>query len=140
MKIVLPLLIAAVLASCTLHVYVHEGLTDPISIADAGPDLSGSWKVQGEDLVPWSATLVLNDETHQGHFDWRSNAGSGRELVTWQYDQGTGTLHLAGYDIEDPTGSIGCGTYEILVAYEGDRLVNGTWGPPAMPGTWEATR
>lgn len=139
MRLVLSLLAVGSLSACTLHVHLHEA---PLAVAAApAPDLAGTWTVEGHDGVPWTAQLVLDPSTHEGYFDWRGPDGmSGHELVVWQFDAGTGLLALAGTAMQQPHGSIGVGTYVAHVTADGTRLVNGTWGPPARLGTWEATR
>lgn len=139
MRLVLSLLAVCSLSACTLHVHLHEAT--PVVAAVPAPDLAGTWAVRGEDGVSWTAQLVLDESTHEGYFDWHSPDGlSGHELVVWQYDPRTGLLALKGTAMQQPYGSIGVGTYVAHVTPDGMRLVNGTWGPPAKLGTWEATR
>jgi len=96
---------------------------------------------ESENGEPWSARLVLDEQSGKGHFDWLSAKGaSGRELVTWSFDDRTAMLRLSGYEMLDPKGNIGVGTYEAELSDDGARLIRGTWGAPALPGTWEATR
>jgi hypothetical protein len=102
----------------------------------------GTWHVEGEDTIPWTAELTLLEEANAGWFDWRSARGDqGRELVTWNYDPATGTLRLTGHKVLGARGNITFGNYQARLVAGGRRLVDGTWwGPPCMPGEWEATR
>lgn len=110
-------------------------------VAPPGPhdELAGTWQVRGHDGVPWTATLVLDADSGTGTFDWRSDesGASGRERVRWSVDA-SGTLRALGVALENPVGNIGTGTYEARLT-DGDTL-EGTWGAPAMPGTWTAAR
>jgi hypothetical protein len=141
MRTALVVLVSA-LAACTFHFHVHEAPPAPAPAASAAPaaPLAGTWQVRGEDSVPWSAQLVLDADTQAGYFDWSSDVGRGRELVTWSFDPRTGTVDLAGHALVEPRGRIGVGTYRATLAGDGTRLEDGTWGPPALPGTWVASR
>jgi hypothetical protein len=108
--------------------------------ADAS-SLAGAWRVQGEDADRWTAELLLVEGSHEGCFDWKSeNGASGHELVTWMYYPGTRMILLTGLEMQNPVGNCGVGTYVARVADDGRSMVNGTWGPPALPGTWVAKR
>src|SRR5262245_13300686 len=112
----------------------------PRALSSADP-VTGTWHVRGRDLTDWTATLELDGTTHEGTFDWLSTEGySGRELVTWSYDQATRAIHLAGHAMLHPVGDICTGTYVATLADDERQLV-GTWGPPmCAPGTWTAQR
>ena len=112
----------------------HEPAAAPTTVA-------GTWEVRGQDRSRWTAQLVLDEQANQGYFDWRSEEGySGHEIVTWVYDPDTSMILLTGEAMQDPVGPVGVGTYVARVADDGRSMVNGTWGPPALPGTWEARR
>jgi len=136
MRTSLIALLVALVGSCASP---HEGTTAPTTIA-------GTWHVEGQDASSWKAQLVLDEApdrsvANSGHFDWKSDEGySGHELVTWSYDPDTRMVVLVGQEMQDPVGLVGVGTYVAKVSEDGRSMENGTWGPPAMPGTWEARR
>lgn len=102
---------------------------------------AGTWSVRGQDGDHWTARLVLHEGASTGFFDWRSTTGSsGHELLNWQYDPSTRMLLMTGQEMRDAVGPVGVGTYVARLAEDGRTIENGTWGPPARPGIWEATR
>ena len=148
MRRALAVLAPFALAACTFHFHVHEAPREAAPAADARVSpVAGAWHVRGRndrDHGAWSATLVLEEGSGlgsgEGWFDWLSEHGAqGRELVRWEHDAAAGTLRLQGYELENARG-IGVGSYVAEVAPDGRSLVNGRWGPPSTPGTWEATR
>lgn len=142
MRLVLTLVAVGSLTACTLQVHVHEAAPAIPEVPPASaPEVSGTWTVRGHDSVPWTAELVLDASSHEGHFDWHGPDGlSGHELVVWQFDPHTGLIALKGTEMQQPHGPVGVGTYVAHVTPDRQRIVNGTWGPPARLGTWEATR
>jgi hypothetical protein len=103
--------------------------------------LAGTWRVQGEDGSRWTAELILDEGSSEGCFDWKSdNGASGHEIVSWVYYPKSRMILLQGREMQNPVGNCGVGTYVARVADDGRSIVNGTWGPPALPGTWVAKR
>ena len=109
--------------------------------APAERSVTGVWHVRGQDRSNWTAELLLPENSNVGHFVWTSDKGaSGHERVTWIYYPDTRMIVMTGLDVQDRVGNVSVGTYIARVTEDGRSMVNGTWGPPALPGTWEATR
>lgn len=112
---------------------------------------TGVWEVTGQDSsgTRWKAKLILSPKDEQeyppekfkGYFDWKgSNHTGGREYISAVFDQETGSLKMAGSELEDADLNIKTTIYNSILINDNE-LQDGTWSSAqVIPGIWSAKK